>query len=110
MNTANSVGRRPVSTRPPVFSSQMAFGPTWKKVISTAAPPIKRTISHNGDGLNRPFRKPLRRIAAGLKILQRTEATAMKAIIAVTIAIKVSPRTAGMTFAITATGMVRPPS
>ncbi|EDN57446.1 hypothetical protein VEx25_1373 [Vibrio antiquarius] len=30
--------------------------------------------------------------------------------ILVTIAIKVSPNTAGMTFAITATGIVRPPS
>ncbi|ETY21355.1 hypothetical protein D039_1940B, partial [Vibrio parahaemolyticus EKP-028] len=43
------------------------------------------------------------------KILQRTEATAMKAIIAVTIAISASPSKAGMTFAMTATGIVRSP-
>ncbi|CDU15532.1 hypothetical protein VCR17J2_90038 [Vibrio coralliirubri] len=94
INTENSVGSRPSRTRPPVFSSQITSGPTWKKAITAAAPPIKRTNNHSGDGLKRPFKNEFDVMNVGLKMVLKTEATDMKATIAVMIGTRYSPKTA----------------
>ena len=62
--------------------------------MNAAAPPIRRTNNHSGDGLKRPFKKELDVMNVGLKMVLKTEATDMKATIAVIIETKYSPKTA----------------
>ncbi|CSA13924.1 Uncharacterised protein [Vibrio cholerae] len=94
INTENSVGSRPCKTSPPVFSSQIAFGPIWKNVMITAAPPITRTVNQSQEGLNKLFKKGRDMTQLGLKTLQITEATDIKAMIAVTTVTRESPNSA----------------
>ncbi|KFD79753.1 hypothetical protein DA89_2903 [Vibrio paracholerae] len=60
----------------------------------TAAPPMIRTVNQSQEGLNKLFKKGRDMTQLGLKTLQITEATDIKAMIAVTTATRESPNSA----------------
>ncbi len=77
--------------------------------MNAAAPPIKRTNNHREKGWKDRFKNEFDVMNVGLKMVLKTEATDMKATIAVIIETRYSPKTAWIDLAGIATGIVRSP-